>query len=215
MNSQTPSDATMRNASPSGFPASGSHGDTLAWMTSGSGMTPTSLHSPSPIERDMASPMRPLAHTRAGLPGLLADTVPPRAIMRSFSKGRSGLWSFERSLQTTFPLSNPPITHRESPEHATQHSSARMYTMVEVVPHVIAMRPISPFRSISSMRITLRVRHSAGSAWSAAESCSSRSGIDFMQNSEAFSPFDPCPSNTQRSAWLYEPLKGQHTTPLS
>eukprot|EP00966_Prymnesium_polylepis_P235425 5444900-Prymnesium_polylepis.1 len=63
--------------------------------------------------------------------------------------------------------------------------------------------------------MTLRERHSTGLALSAAESFSSRSGIVVMQNSDALSPLEPWPSKTHSSAWLYEPLNGQHTTPLS
>lgn len=83
------------------------------------------------------------------------------------------------------------------------------------MPQVIAVRPKSPPSNISSSRMTLREMHSSGFAFSAFESCSRRSGMLFMQNSDAFSPLEPCPSKTHKSAWLYEPLNGQQTTPLS
>ena len=66
-------------------------------VTSGSAITPTFLTSPSPIDRDIASPMRPCAQTRAGRPPLRSETVPPRASMRARSAGKSGLWSWQRS----------------------------------------------------------------------------------------------------------------------
>eukprot|EP00966_Prymnesium_polylepis_P204817 4744731-Prymnesium_polylepis.1 len=66
-------------------------------------MTPTILHSPSPIERDIARPTRPLFHTRLGRP-LRPEgvTVPPILRMRACSPGRSGLWSWLISVATTF-----------------------------------------------------------------------------------------------------------------
>ena len=133
MNSQMPSEATMTNLSPS----------PLAWeglsvysFISGSGTTPKPFASPSPIERDIASPTRPLTHTREGGrprgPG--AETTPPAASMRLRSTGKSGLWSLLKSRAVISPLLCCPMTARESPEHATHSLSPRKYRTFEVLP---------------------------------------------------------------------------------
>ena len=202
-------------------------------VTSGSAITPTFLTSPSPIDRDIASPMRPCAQTRAGRPPLRSETVPPRASMRARSAGKSGLWSWQRSWSSVVisghqwssvvirghhrssevisghqrsseviqrssegpserssevisghqrssevicghqrssevigghqrssarrtcamicPPTRRPRTARESPAHAVQQSAPFRYSTVEVVPHVIAVRPNSDAKSDSSV----------------------------------------------------------------
>ena len=104
MNSQMPSEATMTNLSPS-LPAAG-HGLIVNSFTSGSGMTPCALASPSPSERDMARPTRPLTQTReGGRPrGPAAETTPPAASMRLRSRGKSGLWSLLKSSASILPF---------------------------------------------------------------------------------------------------------------
>ena len=104
MNSQMPSEATMTNLSPS-LPAAG-HGLIMNSLTSGSGMTPCALASPSPSERDMARPTRPLTQTReGGRPrGPAAETTPPAASMRLRSRGKSGLWSLLKSSASILPF---------------------------------------------------------------------------------------------------------------
>ena len=72
-------------------------------LISGSGMTPKRLHSPSPMERDIAKPTRPSAHSRAGEAPLAPETTPPAPTMRSYSSGESGLQSTERSRARIAP----------------------------------------------------------------------------------------------------------------
>lgn len=64
MNSHTPSDATMMKRSPSASGSLAGAAPRSNRLISGSGMTPKRLHSPSPMERDIAKPTRPSAHTR-------------------------------------------------------------------------------------------------------------------------------------------------------
>lgn len=106
------------------------------------------------------------------------------------------------SEPTNAPPFIAPRTQRESPEHATHTSLPRMYTTFDVVPHVIAVWPSGPPRRSRSILQICVCRHAAGSALSASWFASSISGIDFMQNSDAFSPFEPWPSKMHSSAWL-------------
>lgn len=103
MNSHTPSDATMMKRSPSASGSLAGAAPRSNRLISGSGMTPKRLHSPSPMERDIAKPTRPSAHTRAGEAPLAPETTPPAPTMRSYSSGESGLQSTERSRARIAP----------------------------------------------------------------------------------------------------------------
>jgi len=104
---------------------------------------------------------------------------------------------------------------RESPEHATQSSEPFMYSTFDVVPIDMAVCPSSPPRSSLSSWTMFLLRHATGSATSSSWSFSRSCGSCVMQNSDAFSPFEPCPSKTHSSASLSDPWNGQQTTPRS
>mmetsp|Transcript_25392 Transcript_25392/g.47718 ORF Transcript_25392/g.47718 Transcript_25392/m.47718 type:complete len:334 (-) Transcript_25392:48-1049(-) len=139
MNSQRPSVATRINLSVAGSSSRSKN--------SGSLMTPAVWATASPRERDMARPGTSMcpSHTRGGpsIPSSYstAKTRPPALMMRFFSSGVSGLWSWVNSSATILPLGPSfPMVTRESP----------MLQPIIVFPRMMAMERVVPLNSVST-----------------------------------------------------------------
>mmetsp|Transcript_4843 Transcript_4843/g.19789 ORF Transcript_4843/g.19789 Transcript_4843/m.19789 type:complete len:252 (-) Transcript_4843:187-942(-) len=210
MNSQTPSEAMIMNASAS---------VTTCVRTSGSAMTPTFLTALSPMDRAIASPTRVMlrsSHTRADRPSPGgSETKPPEASMRCRSPGVSGFWSIESGTATRRPVAGSvrASTARESPALAVYMALPQRYTTTAVVPEKNESMSALLRRS-SSVATKVRTSAFSGSVARSA-SASRRATICSSTNSETSSPRSPWPSNTQNSDCVSESTYGCTTQPRS
>mmetsp|Transcript_16462 Transcript_16462/g.38580 ORF Transcript_16462/g.38580 Transcript_16462/m.38580 type:complete len:253 (-) Transcript_16462:367-1125(-) len=128
MTSQTPSHAmTMNSSQGSRLKVRTSGVATMSWSPAGNVLF--CLYSKSPMARERLR--SPLTRWTAKWPKRSTSTQPPALLMRQRSRGRSGLWSSERSS------ARPPRlkTARQSPALATTTAS-------ECTQHTSAVHPM-------------------------------------------------------------------------
>mmetsp|Transcript_3007 Transcript_3007/g.8674 ORF Transcript_3007/g.8674 Transcript_3007/m.8674 type:complete len:200 (-) Transcript_3007:543-1142(-) len=193
MNSQMPSEATMKKTSLF---------VNVYVDIAGSAITPTCFTHRSPNDLDIANPTcvkLAFKYTRAEKPSFVRGfTKPPAASMRACSSGTSGLWSTVRSLAMIFEPFFVARTALLSPADASVRVLSTRTATTAVVPECLHLTVGSFFMAKSQARKVV-LRATGRSVLN--EGCLCRlSRMYSIANCETSWPCSPCPSYTANNA---------------